>query len=161
MEHYLDLILQWSMDFVEVKNKNFGNLPVCPFARKERLKRKILFVKTDITNLSTVESVAKFNNFDRFSTIIAYDEKPKNSVKEAKLFEDQFNEANDDLWLVYIHPQDPFNVRGTRTRNAPCPLVIITTREAVEKGEQSLWSTRYFDKWSKHNLKDLKVDPKD
>jgi hypothetical protein len=149
------------MEFVEVKNRNFGNLPVCPFARKERLKRKILFVKTDITNLSTVESVAKFNNFDRFSTIIAYDEKPKNSVKEAKLFEDEFNEANDNLWLVYIHPQDPFNVRGTRTRNAPCPLVIITTRGAVEKGEQSLWSTPYFDKWSKHNLKDLKVDPKD
>ena len=149
------------MEFVEVKNRNFGNLPVCPFARKERLKKKILFVKTDIINLSTIESVVKFNNFDRFSTIIAYDEKPKNSVEEAKLFEDQFNEANDDLWLVYIHPQDPFSVRGTRTRNAPCPLVIITTREAVEKGEQSLWSTRYFDKWSKHNLKDLKVDPKD
>ena len=161
MEHYLDLILQWSMEFVEVKNRNFGNLPVCPFARKERLKKKILFVKTDITSLSTIESVAKFNNFDRFSTIIAYDEKPNNSVKEAKLFEDQFNEANDDLWLVYIHPQDPFSVRGTRTRNAPCPLLIITTREAVEKGEQSLWSTRYFDKWSKHNLEDLKVDPKD
>jgi hypothetical protein len=149
------------MDFVEVKNRNFGNLPVCPFARKERLKKKILFVKTDITNLNTIESVAGFNNFDRFSTIIAYDEKPKNSVEEAKLFEDQFNEANDDLWLVCIHPQDPFNVRGTRTRNAPCPLLIITTREAVEKGEQSLWSTRYFDKWSKHNLEDLKVDPKD
>jgi hypothetical protein len=161
MERYMDLILQWSENFVEVKNRNFGNLPVCPFARKERLKRKILFVKTDITNLSTVESIAKFNNFNRFSTIIAYDEKPKNSVEEAKLFEDEFNEANDNLWLVYIHPKDPFNVRGTKTRRAPCPLVIITTREAVEKGEQWLWSTRYFDKWSKKNLDDLKVDPKD
>ena len=54
MDNIVEEIKNWIINFVEIKTPIFGNMPVCPFAKKERINNKINYVVTDLSDVNNI-----------------------------------------------------------------------------------------------------------
>lgn len=151
-------VKNWIINFVEVKTPVFGNLPVCPFARKERIQNKINYILTDLSNPDNVVEQINNNNFQDKSTLLLIDTHNKLTVEEKEKFEDFINNKCTNTWCVYVLANENLNFNGFYTRTNKYPLIIVTTKKEVEKAELSLKSTKYFDNWTEYHKTRLKVD---
>jgi hypothetical protein len=158
MDNIIEEIKNWIINFVEIKAPIFGNIPVCPFAKKERINNKINYIITDLSNLDNIVEKINQNNFDEKSTLILIDTHNKISLKEKEYFEEEINRMCNTNWSVYCLANEDFNVDGFFTRTNKYPIIIVTLLTEVEKAEKGLWNTKYFSNWSEHNYKRLKVD---
>jgi hypothetical protein len=158
MDDIINNIKDWIINFIEIKTPIFGNLPVCPFARKERIKNKINYIVTDISNIDNIISNIEQNNFDDKTTLLLIDTHNKLTVQEKEKFEDIINEKCPNNWAVYCLANEDLNFNGFKTRTNEYPLIIITGRKEVEKAEASLENTDYFQYWTEYHKTRLKVD---
>lgn len=158
MDDIINNIKNWIINFVEIKTPIFGNLPVCPFAKKERIKNKINYIVTDISNIDNIIYHINQNNFQDKTTLLLIDTHNKLTVKEKEKFEDIINENCPNNWAVYCLANEDLEFNGMKTRTNEYPLIIITDRKEVEKAEASLQSTNYFQHWTDYHKARLKVD---
>lgn len=158
MDDIINNIKDWIINFVEIKTPIFGNLPVCPFAKKERLKNKINYIVTDISNIDNIIYHINQNNFEDKTTLLLIDTHNKLTVKEKEKFEDIINENCPNNWAVYCLANEDLEFNRMKTRTNEYPLIIITDRKEVEKAEASLQSTNYFQHWNDYHKTRLKVD---
>lgn len=158
MDNIVEEIKNWITNFVEIKTPIFGNMPVCPFAKKERINNKINYVVTDLSDVNNIINKINENNFIDKTTLILIDTHNKIDLIQKEEFENKINTICDNNWAVYCLANENFNVDGFYTRTNKYPIVIITLLSEVIKAENGLWNTRYFSKWSEDNFKRLKVD---
>ncbi len=158
MDDIINNIKDWIINFVEIKTPIFGNLPVCPFAKKERIKNKINYIVTDISNIDNIIYHINQNNFGVKTTLLLIDTHNKLTVKEKEKFEDIINENCPNNWAVYCLANEDLEFNGMKTRTNEYPLIIITDRKEVEKAEASLQNTNYFQHWTDYHKSRLKVD---
>ena len=158
MDDIINNIKDWIINFVEIKTPIFGNLPVCPFAKKERIKNKINYIITDISNIDNIIYHINQNNFEDKTTLLLIDTHNKLTVQEKENFEDIINEKCPNNWAVYCLANENLEFNGFKTRTNEYPLVIITDRKEVEKAEALLKTTDYFNNWTDYHKTRLKVD---
>lgn len=157
-EHIINNIKNWIINFVEIKTPIFGNLPVCPFAKKERLKNKINYILTDISNIDNILFHIKQNNFEDKTTLLLIDTHNKLTIEEKENFENIINENCPNNWAVYCLANEDLEFNGFKTRTNEYPLIIVTTITEVEKAEALLKDTGYFQYWTDYHKTRLKVD---
>ena len=76
-------IISWMEDFVEVKNKDFGGLPPCAYAKEARKNNKIDFVlfPNDRPD-SEIEQYIYSMDFDKYDAMLIIFEKDRWTAKE-------------------------------------------------------------------------------
>jgi len=158
MDDIISNIKNWIITFVEIKTPIFGDLPVCPFARKERIKNKINYIVTDISNIDNIVYHINNNNFEEKTTLLLIDTHNKLTVKEKENFEDIINEKCPNKWAVYCLANEDLAFDNFKTRTNEYPIIIITDRKEVEKAEAFLQNTKYFQHWTDEHKQRLKVD---
>lgn len=160
-ERVIAEMMGYFQEFVEVPHPVFGNLPVCPFARKARLDNAIMFrvypfADRDVTSdAGFMEIVTTFAGDDAHEIlIVAHPDAEKLSVADMTLFVDALNPklAPHDLVGFGGHPQDPFNIQGVYTRRSPYPHLSIQSTPYLKQITQSLRNTDYYRNWTHADL---------
>lgn len=129
-------------NFVEKPHPAFGGLPVCPFAKQARTSGRIRFVVMPLTE--AVLPVAKTHTGEELLIII---NPTKDGITAAGVYElAAWLEARlDGLMCFTGHPDDPFEVAGTRTRMEPYPNVQIVSKAEIARKRAKLRNTRYYE----------------
>jgi len=103
-------ILSWSKDFLEKPNKHLNGYPVCPYAKKTRINKKIRIVEHHNTDTLLEKIVEECNNFTSNNNkicIVACN----NMYVTADELHDYIHALNhvyvpQDVYLMASHPED-------------------------------------------------------
>lgn len=107
-------IRQWSKHALEIPNKNYNNLPSCPYAKTAWKNNKVAFALKTKNNYDIVYSlINKFH--DSKDLIIVIDlcyennETFHNNLTNLNelIHQNKFNQR--DIWLMGFHPNDDVN----------------------------------------------------
>lgn len=156
-------ILDYLTAFLEISHPNFGNLPPCPFAKKERIAGRILCQKYPFTKSQpTQDFLTDIRTFDEnpaYSTLIAYDETSTLSLEDAYELANQLIETLQDIDILVIplHPEDPYSPSGVRTRATPYLMFAIQRRNLLSDGQQQLLRTKYYSQFEDQEQRLLQV----
>lgn len=153
IQEFVDHII----NFVEKPKLN--GLPVCPFAKKARVKNLILFHVMPLTYDSTLSWIINNHNTVHEVMIIINDNKSNLSANDVENLAEQLNATLPSMGLqaFWGHPQALFCVDGVFTRREPYPNIQVIKKSVVEKAEKLLQATDYYNKWSKSNLDEVKL----
>ncbi len=149
----IEQIEQYIIEHLETKNPIFSNMPVCPFARKERLENKIVYRAVHIgpagPSDDLIAAIRVFDAEPNKSTMIIYDPNQRCSLSSAYEFALQIGSSLADINILAIplHPEDPFSVRGFRTRQTPFMMMLIQRKSLVHNAKRKLLGTAYYSKW--------------
>ena len=148
------LILSYITDFLEKANPAFSNMPICPFAKRERLDKRIFFQAGVIDDTpptpQLLEHIRHFHDQPDLGTFLYYDPNHTCSLERAYTFAQELIDALKDIGLlaVPIHPEDPFAVAGVRTRGAsPFVMMAIQSHQILYEAKEKLKKTAYYAHW--------------
>ena len=147
------LIEEYIVHFLEERHPQFSNMPPCPFASKERLEDRIVYKEADIGKDrpadQLIEDIRTFDSNPHKSTMIIYDTQQLCSLQEAYTFAQNLTDLLTDLNILPIplHPEDPFEVGGVRTRQTPFMMMTIQRRSLIFEAKKKLLSTTYYSLW--------------
>ena len=151
-------IIAWMEDFVEVKNKDFGGLPPCPYAKEARLKNKIDFVEfpNDRPD-SEIEQYIHNMDFDKHDVTVIIFEKDRWTAKEAFKIARELEVIAEEkgILLGEDHPHMPETVGTSLLNNGDYIIFFLQKKEQVEAYGEKLRKTNYYDIWRKDNPYDI------
>lgn len=155
---------QHIIDFVEQPHPTFGNLPVCPFARKARLENKIELTVMELTRAGILALVPSFLAKAELDMLMCVDSR-KDGLSSPEIYR-LVAELNRELPAMNLmalggHPQDPFKIDDVYTRRDPYPNVQLLRLDVGERAHQSLKNSPYYDRWTESNLRDVTVSAPD
>lgn len=153
IQEFVDHII----NFVEKPKMN--GLPVCPFAKKARVKNLILFHVMPLAYDSTLDWIMNNYSTPHEVMIIINDNKSTLSASDVESLATQLNVTLPSIGLqaFWGHPQALFCVDGVFTRREPYPNIQVIKKSVVEKAEKLLQATEYYKKWSQDNLDEVKL----
>ena len=147
-------IIHYITDFLEKSHPAFSGMPICPFARKERLENRLLLQAGSIDTQDPTEELytqlRTFHHNPDLGTFLYYDPTHRCSLEEAYAFAQKIIDAMQDIKLlaVPIHPEDPFAVQEVRTRGAsPFVMMAIQSHQILYEAKEKLKKTAYYDQW--------------
>jgi len=144
--------------FLEKPHPVFGNMPVCPFVERARLRNNILY---HIYHFSSIHDL-NLNSYllkliDEFTTstnyevlLIIHPEKEAMTLDESKQFTECLNEIISPKGLIAFagNSHDSFNIQGVYTRKAPYLHLTIQTDKSIKTASDLLLKTHYYHNWS-------------
>lgn len=153
-------ILSWSKDFLELPSKHLNNLPVCPFAKRTRLDKKISIVEhSDAETLIDV-IIRQANNFkdteDQICIVACND-----LFVSADELHDYIHALNhvfvpQDVYLMCFHPEDEeeeeaieFLEDTSWQPDNEFLMVLIQSFDELERASSQLTKTGYYNSWPK------------
>lgn len=154
-------MMQYLQTFVEVPHPAFGDLPVCPFARKARLDDAILFrvypfiLESLATSSDFMDEMVAFSQDPNHTILIViHPQKEALSVSAMVDFVTALNRHLAPLDLVGFggHPQDPFHIQGVHTRRSPYPHLSIQSTPYLQEVTPPLRKTAYYQHWTPEDL---------
>lgn len=158
-----DKLLHYLTNFLERSHPSFGNLPPCPFAKKERLEGRILcleyhFMDTIPTD-EFLETIREFDANSQYSTFIAYDRTSQLSLDDAYALAQQVIDSIQeiDILAIPLHPEDPYSPSGVRTRATPYLMFAIQRRSLLSQGQQQLLRTKYYHHFEDQEQRNLQA----
>ena len=152
-------ILSYMLNFLEKPHPVFSNMPPCPYARKERVENKIQYFETTITtqgpSSSLLEEIRTFHSSPQWTTMLAYASIQEVDVQECYNFAQQITDAliDIDILAIPLHPEDPFEVQGVRTRQVPYVMMLIQRRAVLAAAKEKLLNTKYYANWDDKDFK--------
>lgn len=148
---------QHMIDFVEQPHAKLGNLPVCPFARKARLARRIQFEITELTRERVLILAESFTKNPQLQVMICIDPRKDVSYAETQRLVKELNKKLPTLNLMALggHPEDTFNIDGLYTRRDPHPNVQLIRLDVGERAHLSIKCSGYYDRWTESNFRDV------
>jgi hypothetical protein len=149
-----ELLLNYLKTFLEVPHPSFQNLPVCPFAKKERIEDRISFLEYHFT--SEEPSVLLCNNINQFlenkdvSTMLAFDPNFQISPREAHEISKKINQIFSEMDCIAIpmHPDEDFSVADVNTRKFPCFVMLIQAESDLLTARAQLALSNYYQNFS-------------
>jgi len=158
MKSITDDILSWSKDFLEKPNKHINNYPVCPYAKKTRLEKKIKVVEhhnADTFLEKTINECSQFSKNNNKICIVACD--------DFKITADELNDyvhtlnhifVPQDIYLMASHPIDEeedldFLQDTEWESDNEFYMILIQCYSELEKASASLKKIKYYDNWDK------------
>ncbi len=160
-------ILKYITEFLEVPHEEFGGFPPCPFARAERLKKKLLVGVYDPSDANFVEKIREMISSGYESGVFALLENNEHvsiEEEETRSFQKFLNKNLKENGLgayktICINPKDSLEVKGIKVRGlAPYFLVNVGLRKAFGKTHKSLKGSKYFTNFPESYKKYLNVD---
>jgi hypothetical protein len=151
-------LTQYIIDFVERPHPKLGNLPVCPFARKARLEKRIRFEVMELTREGVLALAPSFTaKPDLHLMICIHPRKDGLSSARVHRLAKVLNQALPamNLMAIGLHPDDPFNIDGLHTRREPYPNIQVLRLDVGEWAHESIKHSGYYDRWTESNLRDI------
>jgi len=150
-------LTHYMIDFVEQPRPELGNLPICPFARKARLEKRIRFEVIELARdriLDLAQSLTE--NSDLQVMIFVHPSKDGLSYTQIRQLVMALNEELSAMNLIALglHPEDPFNIDGLYTRREPYPNIQLIRLEEGERAHEIIKNSGYYDRWTESNLRD-------
>tara|TARA_R100000808_G_C2144813_1_gene152570 strand:+ start:1249 stop:1779 length:531 start_codon:yes stop_codon:yes gene_type:complete len=147
-------IISWMEDFVEVKNKDFGGLPPCPYAKEARKNNKIDFVlfPNDRPD-SEIEQYIYSMDFDKYDAMLIIFEKDRWTAKETfKIARDlEVKAQRKGILLGEDHPEMVETVGSSKINNGKYIIFFLQNLKQVEDAAEKLRKTSYYNVWRKDN----------
>lgn len=160
-------MIQYIQEFIEVPHPTFGNLPVCPFARKARLDRAIMFrvypfAERDLEEDAKLMEMIEIFDRDETSEIllIIHPDRDRLSLSELQQFVEDLTRKLVSFDLVGFggHPRDRFNIQGVYTRQSPYSHLAIQSTQQLKQVTPKLRNSGYYDNWTPENLDAIGFD---
>tara|TARA_R100000008_G_scaffold84890_1_gene73425 strand:+ start:1923 stop:2498 length:576 start_codon:yes stop_codon:yes gene_type:complete len=159
-------IREWSRFALEKPNKNYNNLPSCPFAKTAWKDKKVSFAFKNKKNNELIYIL--INNFnDNKDLIIIVDMCFENNEK----FHAHLNKTNEliqqgkykqkDIWLMGFHPNDDVNELiddGTFANivKEEYALIFVQRLTKLQESANKLKKLGYYDKYyNEYNVEDI------
>ena len=158
----------WITEYLEIPNKNFGGMPVCPFVKAEREGNKLMFEIWEPNQTSFVDILERFKKSEFSSALVIcmntegllweeVDRKRYQKTIQSLMKEKGFT----DIKALCFSPFEHHTAAGEETRKgSPYFLINIAGRDDLNKAHTKLLKTSYFDNFTEEEVKTLKVYPK-
>ena len=154
------------LDFLQTPNPTFNNMPICPFIQGDLQTGNIKFmVYNSNMDTSLIEMIQEWEQSDFKTGLILHvgdDMKTTKRKPYQKFLNEQLRENKmGDVKILCFSPFEDWTVAGEKTREkSPYFLINLAETDALDEAHRSLWKTKYFDNFSKSEIKTLKVYPK-
>ena len=165
-EKIFDEIREWSRFALEKPNKNYNDLPSCPYAKTAWQNKKVSFALKTKNNYNIIYSlINKFH--DSKDLIIVVDLAFENN----EIFHNNLSNINElihknnfsqrDIWLMGFHPDDDVNELiddGTFTEivQDEYALIFVQRLTKLQESANKLKKLGYYDKYYKeYNVEDI------
>jgi hypothetical protein len=161
----IEQMVEYMQTVLEKPHPAFGGLPICPFARRARLEKTILFrvhrFYPDADLFAGSALAQLFEDFQDFSDrehyeamLIIHPDRKAMTLAELHEFVDQVNEAiaPQNLLAFGGHPEESFNIQGVYTRREPYINFTIQTCAKIKTASDLLKKTAYYHNWSPEQL---------
>jgi hypothetical protein len=142
------------IEFVERPQEKFGGLPVCPFAKKARLRGEYEFRVLELTRDALLALASLFDD-TKLHLIICVDPRVDGlTATEARELARELNATLLDMNLMATssHPDDDFNIEGLYTRRSPHPAIHLMRYDIGDGAYKSLLNSRYYDRWTERDF---------
>jgi hypothetical protein len=154
-------LTQYIIDFVEQPHPKLGNLPVCPFARRARLEKRIRLEVRALTQDAVLDLLPLLEAEPELDMVICiHPNKDGISAEEVRRLVDALNQTlpAKNLMALGAHPDDSFNIDGLYTRREPYPNIQLLRLDLGVRAAESLKNTGYYDCWTEDNIRDVTVE---
>ncbi len=143
-----EYLCKWICTDLSKPYKTLNNLAVCPFAKPALETNKLDFVNVDV---QTFPLTVDLSNLDAVIFIF------QNQVSCEELYSlaIQFNNNNPDLVALEDHPDESEILEKIIFNNGKYPIIIVQSRQKLEKYRNSLRKKGYYANWPKEMLEDL------
>lgn len=143
-------------EVVEKPDPVFSGFPPCPFARKERINKGIMWCEYSfkLPDEKIVRAIYDFLENKEKNSLLVLDFRNKISYEELEKFAIRFKPFVKEFGLsaIVFHPEHPFNIGGIKTRSSPYPMLNIGLDTDFNLGYSTLKETDYYSKWSLEEL---------
>lgn len=151
-------IISWSKDFLELPNKDLGNKPVCPYAKKARLSGQINIVVEESGEKllqTVVNQCNKFTESGKKICIVACPDL-ETTADEIDSYVHALNHVYvpKDVYLMASHPSNDlepveFLENTDWESDNEFLMVLIQSFEELEKASSSLNKIGFYEAWPK------------
>jgi len=162
--HHAEIVREFTRyitDFVEQPHPKMGNLPICPFARRARLEKRVQFKVMELTHERILDVLPSFTATPQLHVMFCIDPRKDVSYADVHRLVKTLNRTLPALNLLALggHPEDPFNIDGLYTRRDPYPNIQIDRLDVAERASLSIQNSGYYDRWTESNLRDVLASP--
>ena len=151
-------ILEWSEKYLEPKNKNLGDVPVCPYARMARLQNKYKIIEChegDKFLDFVLEGIELIRSPEKQIVMVACDDIQYSSEELiAILHAYNLVFVPQDIYLMGFHPwaddeeeEVEFLDTGEWSLDNEFMMVLIQNFDELEKASDNLQKTGYYQHW--------------
>ena len=142
------------IDFVESPQEKLGGLPVCPFAKKGRLRGEYEFRVLELSRDAVLNLIPLFDD-SKLDLIICVDSRTNGLTStETRDLARALNATLLDVNLMATstHPDDDFNIDGLYTRRSPHPAISLMRYDVGDRAHKSLLNSHYYDRWTERDF---------
>ena len=141
-------------------------MPICPFIQGDLHTGNIKFMVYNSSMDTTLIDMVKEWDESNFKTgLILHVGDDMKTIKRKpyqKFLNEQLRENGmGDIKILLFSPFEDFNITGVDTRKqAPCMLYNLATREDLNKAQEKLQKTKWYDNLLKEDYKKLNIKKK-
>jgi len=158
------LYLVW----LQTPNETFNGMPVCPFIKKDLDNDEILFL-VQTKKDEFIDLVKKWDESGKKTGLIIQMNMPQYGDKRRK-YQVLLNRKIKKVWprsadqpkVLVFDPTENWSLADVETRKkAPTLLINLARRKDLADAHKTLTKTKWYDKLSNEDLKQLAMEPKD
>jgi len=158
------LYLVW----LQTPNETFNGMPVCPFIKKDLDNDEILFL-VQTKKDEFIDLVKKWDESGKKTGLIIQMNMPQYGDKRRK-YQGLLNRKIKKVWprsadqpkVLVFDPTENWSLADVETRKmAPTLLINLARRKDLADAHKTLTKTKWYDKLSNEDLKQLAMEPKD
>ena len=141
-------------------------MPICPFIQGDLHTDNIQFIVYNSSMEKSLVDIVKEWKESRFKTgLVLHVGDDLKTIKRKpyqKFLNEQLRENGmGDIKILLFSPFEDFNITGVDTRKqAPCMLYNLATREDLNKAQEKLQKTKWYDNLLKEDYKKLNIKKK-
>lgn len=147
-DDFINKFLQWTEQTIEKPRSDLDNQPICPFARKARLQKKIQFIDAR----DSLEQIKTFDK-EKFEIGIVWLGDQDNMEPVEKFCKDHMNTNPDLLLFTSTRGSGHFAKNFT-------DCVFVQLRKDILSKREFLKTTDYYDNWPDEYYKLITGDQK-
>jgi hypothetical protein len=151
----MDELLKW-IDGLTKPQEALGGMPICPFAKKGMKDNKvvILCVKSELYSLiKSIIGVIK--NWDVSKELYVIVDENYSNFSDLKYIQSIFNKKYFEFTFLLGHPDHPFSINGITTTFKEYPIIFLQKRDDINKAQEKLLKTNYYDFWTEDQLDNI------
>ena len=152
MEEKKQKVVNYINEVISQPRSEFGGMPVCPFAKPELDKDKLMIdIINEEQSLGFLLDKYKNSKYDSALLILELPDGEVLTAEETKEFQVFVNKiirykGYKDIKTICFNPHDSVSINGFNPRGkAPYFLINIAGREDLHKAHKSLTKTNYYD----------------
>lgn len=147
-------ILDWIKTFVEVPNADFGNLPVCPYAKEARTSNRLNIIEfSNDRPDSDIEKCIKDIDLSKHDITLLIFEKDRWSIQDTFKIARKTQTIAENRGLVFVedHPDWHEVIGNTDITNGEYIVFFAQNHEKTFKFATKLRKTNYYKTWANTN----------